>query len=208
MLMIHSVFRAQFTDALRLLRAAPGDDLARAGVLGPLVLELADALHRHHHGEDDLLWDRLETKAPSCAAHVDQMRAQHADIARLLTVVESTATAWIASGSGADRDAVITAVDAVLEALVTHLGAEETDILPVAAVTLTASEWGELGKRGLSEIPRDRMLIQLGTILASVSPEHRQRFWAELPLPARVLYRLVGRRQYERERARIEGTAA
>lgn len=208
MLMIHSVFRTQFTEALRLLRASPAGDRERAGVLGPLVLELAEALHRHHHGEDELLWDRLESKAPGCAAHVEQMRVQHAEVARLLAVVEATAPAWIASGDAADRDVVVAAVQAVYDALVVHLGDEETEILPVAAVTLTAAEWGELGQRGRSEIPRDRMLIQLGTILESAAPEHRDRFWAELPLPVKVLYHLVGRRRYARERARIEGTAA
>lgn len=208
MLMIHSVFRTQFTETLRLLRAAPAGDRDRAQVLGDLVLELAGALHRHHEGEDDLLWDRLEQKAPSCAAHVTTMRAQHAEVAALLGTVESVTPAWMASDTGADRDAVVAAVQAVFDALTAHLGDEESDILPVAAVTLTQAEWGELGKRGRSEIPKDRMLIQLGTILESAAPEHRARFWKELPPPVRLLYRLVGRRQYERERARIEGTAA
>jgi hypothetical protein len=208
MLMIHSVFRRQFTDTLRLLRAAPDGDRDRAQVLGHLVLELAAALHRHHEGEDDLLWDRLEQKAPSCAVHVATMRAQHDEVARLLATVETATPAWVASGTAADRDAVVEAVQAVFDALTTHLGAEEADILPIAAVTLTQAEWGELGKRGRSEIPKDRMLIQLGTILESVAPEHRERFWKELPPPVRLLYRLVGKRQYERERARIEGTAA
>jgi hypothetical protein len=136
------------------------------------------------------------------------MRAQHAEVAGLLATVESVTPAWMASGTGADRDAVVAAVQAVFDALATHLGDEESDILPIAAVTLTQAEWGELGKRGRSEIPKDRMLIQLGTILESVAPEHRERFWKELPPPVRLLYRLVGKRQYERERARIQGTAA
>jgi hypothetical protein len=207
MLMIHSVFRSQFTETLRLLRAVPDGDRGRAQVLGPVVLELAEALHRHHEGEDDLLWDRLEQKAPSCAAHVATMRAQHDEVARLLTTVETTTPRWVASGTAADRDAVVAAVQAVFDALVRHLGDEESDILPVAAVTLTQGEWGELGQRGRSEIPKDRMLIQLGTILESAAPEHRERFWRELPLPVKVLYRLIGKRQFERERARIQGTA-
>jgi hypothetical protein len=44
MLMIHSVFRTQFTDTLRLLRTAGAGDRDRAQVLGELVLELAGAL--------------------------------------------------------------------------------------------------------------------------------------------------------------------
>jgi hemerythrin-like domain-containing protein len=208
MLMIHSVFRSQFADTLRLLRAAPDGIRERAQILGDLVLELAAALHRHHEGEDDLLWDRLEQKAPSCAAHVATMRAQHAEVSDLLTTVESVTPIWMASATATDRDAVVAAVQAVFDALLEHLGDEESDILPIAAVTLTPQEWGELGQRGRSEIPRDRMLIQLGTILESAAPEHRERFWKELPPPVRLLYRLVGKRQYERERARIEGTAA
>lgn len=36
--------------------------------------------------------------------------------------------------------------------------------MPVAAVSLTQEEWDELGKHGMSQIPRDRLLISSGAM--------------------------------------------
>ena len=205
--MIHTVLRGALADAVRLVRSAPAEDRERAGLLADYVLELGAVLHTHHHGEDELLWDRLETRAPTCGPHVAQMRAHHAHIAELLVEVEAMVPDWRATASSVDRDRVADGVQAVLIALEEHLGAEEADILPVAAATLTQKEFDELGEHGRASIPRDRMMFQLGTILAT-SGVHAEQFWKELPPPVRLLYRLIGRRQYDRERARLEGSAA
>lgn len=208
MLMIHSAFRAHFADAIRLVRAAPDADSARASVLGGYLLELSDALHHHHHGEDDLLWDRLEQRAPTCAVHVEKMKADHAEVARLLKVVEADIPNWIASGAAADRDRVADAVQQVSTVLDAHLGSEESVILPIAATTITKKEWDEIGARARAAIPRDRMMVQLGTILETTAPEYRDLLWNELPPPVRLLYRMFGKKQYEKRKAEIEGTAA
>ncbi len=39
------------------------------------------SVHTHHESEDELLWDKLEQRAPACALHVGQMRAHHAQVA-------------------------------------------------------------------------------------------------------------------------------
>ncbi len=78
MLMIHGLMRAVFRDAEKLVRAADPGDEARAKILGAHIIELSDGLHRHHTGEDELLWDQLSAKSPGCAIHVGLMKRQHA----------------------------------------------------------------------------------------------------------------------------------
>jgi hypothetical protein len=207
MLMIHSVYRSQFADSERFVRAVPDGDVTRARLVGGFLLELADSLHHHHRGEDDLLWDRLEQRAPSCAAHVGRMRTAHAEVAELLAVVEAAVPEWMRDAAEADRDRVADATHGVLVALLEHLGDEETTILPVAQTTITQKEWSELGARGRAAAPKGRIFEQLGMILETSDPRYRDVVWTELPPPVRLLYRWFGRSRYARFRARLEGTA-
>jgi hypothetical protein len=204
MLMIHTVLRALLADAHRLVRGVADGDADRAAVVGAYALEVAGGLHSHHHGEDLLLWDRLEQRAPSCAAHVTQMREQHAQVASRLEVVEAAVPVWTASASAADRDRVADAIQEVSTTLERHLGAEESVILPVAATTFSQREWGELGEHGRASTPKGRMWFQMGSMLANAGP-YRDLLWGELPPPVRLLYKMVGERTYRRERATLDG---
>jgi iron-sulfur cluster repair protein YtfE (RIC family) len=204
MLMIHTVLRALLADAIRLVRGVPDGDRARARIVGDHVLEVANGLHSHHQGEDELLWGRLQERAPSCAVHVAQMREQHAEVATLLDTAEGAVPPWVATGSAADRDRVADAVQTVLTTLERHLGAEESVILPVVATSLSPKEWGALAEHGRASTPKGRMWFQLGLMLANAGP-YRELLWGELPPPVKLLYGLVGERRYRRERALLDG---
>jgi hemerythrin-like domain-containing protein len=197
MLMIHGMFRKVLTDAPALVRSVEPGDREHTTAVADHLEDIASGLHNHHHGEDLLLWDQLAARAPACAAHVDQMRAQHAAVAALLEKLETLVPAWRQSASAAHRDAVAGSVEAVRDSLLAHLGAEETQILPVASSAFEQSEWNKLGEHGRASVPKDRRLIQLGYILDSMSPEDAKA-WAKanLPAPVRLLYWLIGRRQY------------
>jgi hypothetical protein len=205
MLMVHTILRAMLADALRLVRGVADGDRPRAELIGAHVLEVGAGLHSHHEGEDLLLWDRLKQRAPSCAVHVAQMREQHAEVAALLAVVDAAVPVWVASASAADRDAVAAGIVDVTTTLERHLGAEETDILPVVATTFSPKEWGELGAHGRASTPKGRMWFQLGEMLANAGP-YRDLLWGELPPPVKVLYRTVGERSHRRERAELDRT--
>jgi hemerythrin-like domain-containing protein len=209
MLMIHALMRALFRDAPKLVRSAPAGDAERARVLGEHVIEIADGLHRHHTGEDELLWDQLSGKSPGCALHVGLMKRQHTAMGEALYRVEKAAIAWQDVADAAHRDAVVAALDDIDALLNVHLGDEERLILPTAGQVLSQREWNRLGEHGRAAIPRNRMFIQLGFILDSMSPDAARRFVAEaLPAPARVLYRLIGRRQYLAHRRKVYGAYA
>ncbi len=198
MVVIHRMFRRVFTDAPALVRRVPIGDTQRSRVIGDHVAEIARNLHQHHDGEDLLLWDRLRARSPSCALHVEQMRAQHAAVAEILRELQAELPAWQRDADSEGADKVVKILEALNTMLSTHLGNEETLILPAASTSLSQREWDELGEHGRTSIPKNRLMIQLGFILEAFTPQERN-IWMKANVPgiARVLYNLLGRRQYE-----------
>lgn len=208
MLTIHALFRRAFTDAPGLVRGVEDGDLTRLAPVAGHVREVAAALHHHHQGEDLLLWDTLEQRAPACALHVGLMRAQHAATANLLERLDELLTAWEDDAGVDERDAVAAHLDEVRDTLLAHLGQEETQILPTASTVMSQREWNLLHEHGMASIPKNRMLLQLGWIL-EVIPADQRAGWlrTNLPAPARLLWHLVGKRQFAAHRARVYGTS-
>jgi hypothetical protein len=206
MLTIHALFRRAFTDAPVLVRGVADGDAARTAAVAAHVREVAGALHHHHEGEDLLLWETLEKRAPACALHVGLMRAQHAATASRLTALLELLPAWEASSSATDAEAVADALDGIRDLLLEHLGQEERDILPTASTVMSQREWGALHAHGMASIPRERRLLQLGWILEVIPPEE-QAGWlrTNLPAPARLVWWVTGRRQFAAHRAVIYG---
>jgi hemerythrin-like domain-containing protein len=209
MLMIHGLMRSVFRDAEMLVRAADPRDAERAKTLGEHVIELSDGLHRHHTGEDELLWDQLSAKSPGCAIHIHLMKHQHAAMGEALYRAEKAAVSWEEQPDEAHRDAMAAALADINALLKQHLGDEERLILPTAGQVMSQREWNRLGEHGRAAIPKNRMFIQLGFILESMPPDAAKQFLEEaLPAPARVLYRLIGRRQYLAHRRKVYGALA
>lgn len=207
MLTIHALFRRAFTDAPALVRGVGDGNLDRARIVLTHVREIAAALHHHHESEDLLLWDTLEQRAPACALHVGRMRGQHATMAALLAALDETLPAWELTASAEARAAVADALEAVRDALLTHLGDEEGAILPTAATVMSQREWGALHARGMAAVPKSRLFLQLGWILEVVPPDERAGWLAtNLPAPARLMWKAFGRRQFDRHRALVYGT--
>ncbi|WP_217614993.1 hemerythrin domain-containing protein [Cellulomonas sp. GbtcB1] len=206
LLHIHALFRRAFGDAPGLVRGVPDGDVARMRVVAAHVREVATGLHHHHEGEDLLLWDRLEQRSPACALHVGLMRAQHADVAGLLRDLDAALPAWEAGAAAGARDEVARVLEELQALLVLHLGQEEDRILPTASSVLSQREWDHLHEHGMASVPRSRMLLQLGWILDAV-PEPERAGWlrTNLPAPARLLWRTVGRRRFAAHRAQVYG---
>jgi hemerythrin-like domain-containing protein len=209
MFVIHRLLRRVFTDAPVLVRGVAEGDVTRAVIVADHVAQIADGLHAHHHTEDDLLWDKLESRSPGCALHVGQMRAQHAEAAALIADLRAVLPSWRAGASTTDRERVAAVLDDLHATLVRHLGQEEDQILPIAQVSMSQAEWDVLGEHGRASVPRDRQFIQLGMMLDAFDDPTERQAWmrANLPVPARVLFSLVGRRQFEAYRAKVYGLA-
>jgi hemerythrin-like domain-containing protein len=211
MLIAHRLLRFFFRDTPAIVRAVPEGDGERATFVADHLQQLTGLLHHHHLAEDTELWDRLSTKAPACSIHVQLMRKQHADMAVHIEAVDDARAAWARTPSAADRDALAARLEELLGALRAHLGDEETLILPEASKALTQREWNRLGEfanKAPKEVTRHQLVI-LGFLLEALGPAEGELFAKRhLPPPVRLLYRVVGRRQYTRYRQRLYGVAA
>lgn len=209
MVMIHNLYRKAFREGAGLVGDAKDGDTARAAILSDHLAELAESVHHHHHTEGVTLWDQLEAAAPGCEAHVERMKTEHRALSDALDELTALLPAWRASGSATDRKAVAASLDGAIATLQQHLGDEEETILPIAATSMTQTEWNKIGEMGRTGTPRDRQFVQLGFILDSM-PEAERETWRKknLPAPVWLLYRLIGKRQYEKHRALVYGTAS
>jgi hypothetical protein len=211
LILVHRIFRWLYRELPLLIREVEPGDLARAAVVGDYAALDFFALHLHHETEDTVLWDRLTTRDPTCVAHVDQMRAQHADVAARLARIEPQLAPWVASADPGLRDAFAADIEALRDTLLAHLGQEEDDIRPVAGAVLSQKEWDELETHARAalvahrkELPRDVMSLQLGLLLASVPEDEREEwFRANVPAPIRMLYLLLMKRRYDRAMAEL-----
>jgi iron-sulfur cluster repair protein YtfE (RIC family) len=203
MKIVHGLLLLLFREAPGLVRGVSADQPRRQGAVAAHVAMISGILHGHHRTEDTLLWDTLEQRAPSCAVHVGLMRAQHDEMSHLLDALDADVAAWVARG-GPDDGTVHDALVRVLDKMTVHLGAEEGLILPVAQRAMTQQEWNALGESSQKHTAKDVMFVQLGYLIASFPADERDAtVRALLPWPVRVLWALIGRRQYMRYRAAL-----
>lgn len=204
MLVVHRVFRREFRILPALVRAVPPGDTDRAEVLGQHLANVASGLHHHHRAEDELVWPLLLDRARMHTELIHRMEAQHERLHEPLARIDVLLPRWRASADVEDRDALADVIAQAAVALDEHLADEEREILPIIEQHLTPAEWRAVGERGKESIPPGRMaLVFLGAILEEATPAEKARFLAELPWPARVLWRLLGARTYAASRDRI-----
>lgn len=203
MRILHNAFLFAYGQAPGLVRGVASGDTARSEFVGQWLADLDATLHTHHESEDELLWAKLEQRAPACAMHVGQMRAHHAQVAALLAEASPHLARWRATGDPAVGEQLADAYERMLEVLKVHLRREVVEVVPVAERVVTAAEWEAMAEHSVGAIPRSRLLPQLGMLLANSTPADRRQFYAGMPFSVKVLWRLVGRRQYAKQFQRL-----
>ena len=206
LILVHRIFRWLYRELPQLVRGVAPGDVDRAAIVGRYAHLDFYALHMHHETEDIALWDRLSARDPGCALHVDQMRAQHAEVAAQLARIEPQLEPWLATADADRRDGFAADIEHLRDTLNAHLGQEEADIMPVAGAVLSQQEWDwmeEHTRKTLmahrKELGKDVMSLQLGLLIASVPEDEREEWMrANLPAPIRLLYLLLMKRQYDR----------
>ena len=199
MVVVHRVFRREYALAPAMVAAVAHGDVVRAEVVSAHLVELGSTLHHHHSGEDDLVWPRLLERAELSEELVTRMQGQHERVSALLDRVGALVPAWRATADAVVRDELAEVLRRTAQQLSEHLDEEEREVLPLVAEHLTVAEWNELGERGMASTPRSRLLVLLGHILEDASEDERRLLLSLAPLPARLAYRLVGRRKWRRE---------
>lgn len=205
MVEIHRMYRASFGEAAALVGGVAEGDVAHADVVGDHLSMLSVSLHAHHEFEDEHLWDTLETRAPACGGHVERMKEQHAEMLVHLKELDAALPAWRASGRATDAAGVLAALEGINAALTVHLPDEEQHIVPVMERVLTQKEVDAASVHGRRATPKGKTWAQLGAILAAQPDGGRAWQHEHLPAPFRLVWRLVGRRDYERNRAELVG---
>jgi hemerythrin-like domain-containing protein len=198
MVVVHRVFRREFGLLPAMVAAVAPADTDRSALIGAHAREMVDVLRHHHHGEDELVWPRLLAQ-PGRERLVDRMERQHERLAVLLAATDDMLARWVTTAVGVTRDRLVSSLGEMHRVLEEHLTDEENHALPVIAAILTSGEWAELGRRGMASMPRARLIVFLGHILADADPDERVAFLRHVPLPGRLAYRLVGARRFAAE---------
>lgn len=198
MLLIHRVIRREIGALPGLVRGAAGD-VPRARLLATHAEEMLDFLHHHHIGEDQLLWPVLRPRVALEADLIDRMEAQHHQIAEAIGDVRSDLPRWAETADAETGERIAGRLDEANAVMLEHLEEEEERILPLVAINFSQSEWDALGKHGMASVPGKRRLVTLAHILEDADPGEEREFLKKVPPPARIAYKLLGRRQHARE---------
>lgn len=207
MVIVHTVFRTHLAALPDLLCAVPDGDRHRAEELVHWLTELLTGLHHHHVGEDELMWPLLVSRAPQDRALVLRMEEQHSRIADLVSACHRDGSAFADAGTHRDALALATTVRDLNDTLAEHLFEEELHVLPLVREVMSVDEWQALADRGNASIPKEQRLVFLGFMLHIATPEQRALLRAQLPLPARIAWRIIGKREFGRAYHRIYGVA-
>lgn len=204
----HRVFRREFRLLPELMREVEAGNTARSRVLAEHASDVTTALHVHHLSEDEVLWPRLLDRVSLHAELVHRMQQQHDQIGEYLERIRSLLPVWAETAAPRQRDELATTLADASVVVETHLDEEERQILPLVAAHLTIVEWDELAERMHASMPRARMLKFLGMVLEEATPEEQRQMMSALPLPARMLWVLLGRRKYQGVVRSVRGTRA
>lgn len=207
MLLIHRVIRREIGALPALIRAAAGNP-QRSKIVGAHATEMLDFLHVHHSGEDELVWPVLRPRVTLDDDLLERMQAQHHQIAEAVDAVQADLPGWTQSADAEVGERMAARLETAYEVLLAHLQEEEQRILPLLSQHFSQDEWNALGKHGFNSIPGKRRLVILGHILEETDETERAKFLLNVPPPARLAFKLIGRRQFAREVATIRGAQA
>ncbi|WP_020143529.1 hemerythrin domain-containing protein [Terracoccus sp. 273MFTsu3.1] len=203
MVIIHRAFRRETRLLPGLVREVADGDVARARTLAEVLRLVLAGLEMHHTGEDAVLWPALLERAAPSTGLVETMQAQHHGIEDHLERVAHLLPLWEAAPTRERGAELADVLDRFAADLAEHLDLEEREILPLCARYVTVAEWDSLGQHGMEAMTRSQLPLLFGALLEECSPDERRAMLAKLPLPARVLVRTLGARQYRRFVSRV-----
>ncbi len=196
MALIHRLIRRGFERAKELV-SAPGST-GRASAVADYVEFHLDGLQAHHSTEDEFIWPALHERASLSDALIRRMEDQHVGVHEAIETTRRELHAWVATPTETGSRSLGTALDTVVNRLTEHLAEEERDVVPLIAMHITQAEWDHAGKAAFSKFTPKQRLTAMGEMLEAASPTEAERMLAGIPAPIKLVWRLVGRRRYER----------
>jgi hypothetical protein len=201
---IHRLWRSGFGEGPTLVQGVTPGNTPHAEAVAVHLETLSATLHAHHEAEDERLWPPLEERAPACAAHVARMKAQHAEMLVQLSALDAAVPAWRKTAAVTDAAPVLAALEGLNAALAAHMPDEEANIVPVMERVITKPEVEWFSKHGQKTTPKGQTWNMVGAIINS-QPDPRAYLKRDFPAPFRLIWHLVGKPRYERNRAILEG---
>jgi hypothetical protein len=138
---------------------------------------------------------------------VHLMESQHEQVDALLTEIGPLLPAFAATAEAPQGQRLAELLRALHGVLVEHLQAEEEQLLPIAARTLTQQEWDALGEAGRSGTPKGELSLVLGTYLYEAPSDVVGLMFAGAPAPVRWLVPKLARRAFRKHALAVHGTA-
>lgn len=115
------------------------------GLLRAIVKYLDDFPGRlHHPKEEAYLFSRLQLRTRDADTVIAELRAEHLTEGRLVAEL-SAALESFASGADGNGDEFVRAAEQYSEAVLRHLAREESKLLPLARLHLSAEDWVDIG---------------------------------------------------------------
>ncbi|WP_405970145.1 hemerythrin domain-containing protein [Streptomyces sp. NBC_00988] len=205
MVVVHRTFRQACAELPDLVRGLRPGDTARAQLVVEAVQFMLMGLEAHHVSEDEFLWPRLAERTTLHAGAITRMEEQHHRLEELVTRVRGALDGLAADPRPPLCEQVAAQLAELGSVLTAHMDEEENTILPLAADCLSVAEWEELGEISLAKLEKKHLLRAFSALMAVATPEEQRAILTKAPLPARVLWRLTGRRSHARREARLHG---
>ncbi|MGW3691965.1 hemerythrin domain-containing protein [Streptomyces sp. NPDC005125] len=207
MLVDHQAFITAYERAPGLVLAVREGEVSRANVVADHLALIGDFLHLHHKGEDDLLWPKIEKRAPaSLRPTLGVLEDQHVEIDRLMTSVSELSERWRASARSVVGEQLADALQGLSRALVQHLALEEKEVLSSAHLYVTATEWHELGDHAINGLPKAKLPIIFGMLADIADPSVVKLMLESAPAVPRFIMPILGPRAYARHARRVYGS--
>ena len=195
---IHAAVRRDLARMEAALRAFPDGDAARARQLQRVWASLWEQLHHHHETEDAYVWPYVRTLGVLEPGLVDQMEAEHRDMADAMTAATG-AIAVLVTDPSADTARV--AADKVAEAAAVtdrHLQHEETAVMPTIVEREHTPEWKAVEKQ-LRKAPPGLVGRMFAWVQDGAEPQVMTSLRATIPPPVLFVFSRVLGRRYHRE---------
>jgi len=97
----------------------------------------------HHPKESELLFPRVRERCPQLAATLDRLDADHGRGEAAIRELEHALLAYEVLGE-VRRQAFADALERYVDGYLSHMAAEESEVLPAARTHLTAADWATL----------------------------------------------------------------
>ncbi len=208
MLMLHDVFRREFSLMPRAVRATTAGDTERANAVGAHLTAVSTMLHNHHSLEDAQVWPLLTRLAPDEAnQYVGLMEDQHKKVADLGDEVNVALREWQATATEQARETLAQAIEHFVPTLKEHLATEEKNVVPLMEKCITLEASNVIGQKAGADTDPDLFPLLFGMMMYEAPADIVDLAISNMPPEVGTTIRQVAPQRYAAQAELVYGTA-